>query len=120
MALASLSGLAGAQTGPKAPASHVIVRSALTAPDLTPSPRPSPAAPTPPSLPILSPWPAPPGPTFEEALACRQVCAQSYYFCAAAEGTTDCPGSWSQCAAGCGAPDFSPAPVAFGEPPPPL
>jgi hypothetical protein len=119
--LASLSGLAGAQTTPKAAAPHVIVRNALTAPDLAASASQGGApAVAPAPLPTLPPWPAPLGPTDQEARACRQVCAQSYYFCAAGGVAPDCPGSWSQCAAGCGAPDFSPVPAASAETLPPM
>ena len=51
------------------------------------------------STPAARPWPSQTG--LEDAQACRLTCAQNYYFCSATTATPDCPGAWSQCAAGC-------------------
>jgi len=53
------------------------------------------------STPAARPWPYPSQPSLEDARACRLTCAQNYYFCSATTATPDCPGAWSQCAAGC-------------------
>jgi hypothetical protein len=46
-------------------------------------------------------------PSQQDARACRQTCAQTYYFCAAGQAAIECPGSWSRCAAGCEAADLT-------------
>ena len=36
--------------------------------------------------------------------ACRQVCAQTYYFCAQSEYSEECPSRWALCRSACDAP----------------
>ena len=50
---------------------------------------------------------SPPLPAYADAQACRQGCAQTYYFCMAGETPEECPEAWSRCAVGCAVPDFS-------------
>lgn len=57
------------------------------------------APPVPPPLP--APAPIVTLPRSDLAAQCRQDCAQAYYFCLSSEAPEACPGTWSQCRAGC-------------------
>jgi hypothetical protein len=96
MALGSLAWAAGAQTdgGVSRPPSGSPAPALAALQNLDQANRAGASpAPTP------RPWPSQTG--LEDAQACRLTCAQNYYFCSATTATPDCPGAWSQCAAGC-------------------
>jgi hypothetical protein len=59
------------------------------------------------STPALRPWRFSSQPSLEDVQACGLGCAQNYYFCSATTATPDCPGAWSQCAAGCDLDDLT-------------
>jgi hypothetical protein len=104
MALGSLAWAAGAQTGgstarlpagspaPALAASQNLVQADRAGASSTPASR---------------PWSYSSQPGLEDRQACRLTCAQNYYFCSATTATPDCPGAWSQCAAGCDLDDLT-------------
>ncbi|HEY5071693.1 MAG TPA: hypothetical protein VII63_06645 [Caulobacteraceae bacterium] len=106
MALGSLAWSAGAATGDGATMAGPRIHSERAVPSANPiagqaGHPPASAAPRSPYRSFAS------GPTFNEAHACRQVCAEALYFCAVGPAADHCPGSWSQCAATCESTDFT-------------
>lgn len=91
--------------GPRAPAPQAIGGSPRTAGEQQ---RLSAANPP---LPFLNALPAP---TRPDAGQCRIGCAQTYYFCAAADASDECSATWAQCRASCEPSASWRAPIGLG------
>jgi hypothetical protein len=58
------------------------------------------------TIPVIIPPPPKNAPA--DPAQCRMNCAQTFYFCRAADHPDDCAGTWGQCVASCNSPNLAP------------